>query len=277
LARVEEQFARGARVWPQMQTRPIDISFSLLRPSLFFARLPRWVRVLRLPLEQRLTALTDPVTSERMIADAGPDGGEKLMGGLIVRGGDRAPAGLAGRTLSDIAAERGETPVRALLNLSLENGLDVAFLAQSRGHDDTGRIGLMLANPHVHIGASDGGAHLASFATYGDTGYLFSEFVRKSGALTLEAAVKKITSDTAEIWGLKDRGVLREGLAADIVVFEPATIGRGEERPVFDMPGEGMRYIRDAIGVDTVVVNGEVAWTRDGYTDAAAGVICELS
>ncbi len=277
LARVEEQFARGARVWPQMQTRPIDISFSLLRPSLFFARLPRWVRVLRLPLEQRLAALTDPSTVERMIADAGPDGGERLMGALIVRGGDRAPAGLAGRTLSSIAAERGETPVRALLSLSLENGLDVAFLAASRGHDDTARIGPMLANPHVHIGASDGGAHLASFATYGDTGYLFSEFVRKSGALTLEAAVKKITSDTAEIWGLKDRGVLREGLAADVVVFDAATIGRGAERPVFDMPGDGMRYIRDAIGIDTVVVNGEIAWSKGAYTDAAAGTICALN
>ncbi len=277
LARVEEQFARGARVWPQVQTRPIDISFSLLRPSLFFARLPRWVRVLRLPLEQRLAALTDPSTVERMIADAGPDGGERLMGALIVRGGDRAPAGLAGRTLSSIAAERGETPVRALLSLSLENGLDVAFLAASRGHDDTARIGPMLANPHVHIGASDGGAHLASFATYGDTGYLFSEFVRKAGALTLEAAVKKITSDTAEIWGLKDRGVLREGLAADVVVFDAATIGRGAERPVFDMPGDGMRYIRDAIGIDTVVVNGEIAWSKGAYTDAAAGTICALN
>ena len=277
LARVEEQFARGARVWPQMQTRPIDISFSLLRPSLFFARLPRWVRVLRLPLEQRLAALTDPSTVARMIADAGPDGGARLMGELIVRGGDRAPAGLAGRTLGDIAAERGETPVQALLTLSLENGLDVAFLAASRGHDDTARIGPMLANPHVHIGASDGGAHLASFATYGDTGYLFSEFVRKSGALTLEAAVKKITSDTAEIWGLKDRGLLREGFAADVVVFDAATIGRGEEHPVFDMPGDGMRYVRDSIGVDTVVVNGEVAWSKGAYTDATAGTICALT
>ncbi len=80
---------------------------------------------------------------------------------------------------AEIAAERGETPARALINVSLEHGLDVGFVAASRGHDDTGRIGPMLANPLVHIGASDGGAHLASFATYGDTGYLFSEFVRK--------------------------------------------------------------------------------------------------
>ena len=277
LARVEEQFARGARVWPQMQTLPIDISFSLLRPSLFFARLPRWVRVLRLPLPERLAALRDADTTERMVADAGPDGGLRIMGELIVRGGDKAPAATVGRTLAEIAAERGESPARALITLSLENDLDVAFLAESRGHDATDRIGPMLAHPLVHIGAGDGGAHLASFSTYGDTGYLFSEFVRKSGAMTLEAAVKKITADTAEIWGLKDRGRLSPGWAADVVVFDPATIGRGEERPVFDMPGDGMRYVRDAIGVDTVVVNGQVAYASGAYTDSASGVICPLN
>ncbi len=277
LARVEEQFARGARVWPQMQTRPIDISFSLLRPSLFFARYPRWVRVLRLPLEQRIAALTDPDTVAKMVADTGPDGGLKAMGDLIARGGDRAPEGMAGRLLTDIAADRGEPVALALINLSLENGLDVAFLAANRGHDVTDRIGPMLANPLVHIGASDGGAHLASFATYGDTGYLFSEYVRKSGSLSLEAAVKKITSDTAEIWGLKDRGTLKEGWAGDVVVFDAATIGRGEERPAFDMPGGGMRYVRDAIGVHTVVVNGEVAWADGGYTDSASGTVCALN
>jgi len=204
LARVEEQFARGARVWPQMQTRPIDISFSLLRPSLFFSRLPRWVRVLRLPLAERLAALTNPAIADKMVEDAGPDGGLAMMGELVLRGGDAAPAALAGRTLADIAAERGEGPA-------------------------------------------------------------------------LEAAVKKITADTAEIWGLKDRGLLQEGKAADIVVFDADTIGRGEERPQFDMPGAGMRYVRDAIGIEAVVVNGQMAWEGGAYTDARAGVVCELA
>ena len=277
LARVAEQFARGARVWPQMQTRPIDISFSLLRPSLFFGRLPRWVRILRLPLAERIAALQDAETSAKMVEDAGPDGGLAILGDLVVRGGGEAPAHLAGRTLAEIAAERGEGAARALINVSLEHGLDVGFVAADRGHNDTDRIGPMLANPLVHIGASDGGAHLASFATYGDTGYLFSEFVRASGALSLEGAVKKITSDTAKIWGLKDRGELREGFAADVVVFDAAAIGRGPERPAFDMPGDGMRYVRDATGVEAVVVNGAVAWQAGRYTDAKSGRVCELN
>jgi len=274
IARVEEQFARGARVWPQMQTRPIDISFSLLRPSLFFARLPRWVQVLRLPLEARLAALRSSDTVAKMVADLGPDGGEAMMGGLIVRGGDAAPDEVVGHRLSEIARDRGEAPGMALIGLSLENGLDVAFLSASMGHEDAERIGSMLAHPLVHIGASDGGAHLASFATYGDTGYLFSEFVRRKGAMSLEQAVRKITAETADIWGLKDRGRIEVGRHADIVVFDPDLIARGEERAVFDMPGDGMRYVRDSIGVETVLVNGVVSYEHGAYTDARAGQFC---
>ncbi len=277
LARVEEQFARGARVWPQMQTRPIDISFSLLRPSLFFGRLPSWMRTLRQPLAERLKALNDPETVDKLVADAGPDGGDAIFGSLVARGGDQLPGELAGQTLGEIANARGQSAAKALIELSLEHGLDVAFIAANRGHEDSARIGPMLAKPHVHIGASDGGAHISSFATYGDTGYLFSEFVRRAGAMTLEAAVKKITSETAEIWRIKDRGTLKEGFAADIVVFDPDAIDRGEEHAVFDMPGEGMRYVRGAIGIDTVVVNGEIAWANGAYTEAKAGEICEFA
>lgn len=274
IARVEEHFARGARVWPQMQTRPIDISFSLLRPSLFFARLPRWTRVLRQPMDVRLAALRDPDTYGKMIADTGPDQGEAMLGRLIARGGDRCPAEYVGKTLSQIAKLRGETPAVALINLSLENDLDVAFLSASQGHQSTDRIGPMLAHPLVHIGASDGGAHLASFSTYGDTGYLFSEFVRKAGAMSLEKAVAKITSETADIWGLEGRGRLQPGAAADIVIFDADTIDRGDELPTFDMPGDGMRYTRAARGVETVLVNGQVAYAGGAYTEAKSGVVC---
>src|SRR5690606_21299141 len=124
------------------------------------------------------------------------------------------------------------------------------------------------------IGASDGGAHLASFATYGDTGYLFSEFVRKGRHLGLEQAVRKITADTADIWGLKDRGRLAPGQAADVVVFDAQQIDRGEERPVYARPGAGMRYVRSAKGVETVIVNGRVAYAAGEYMDARSGVVC---
>jgi N-acyl-D-aspartate/D-glutamate deacylase len=161
-----------------------------------------------------------------------------------------------------------------MIDLSLEEDLDAHFLAGDMGHNDDARVGALLGHPRVHIGASDGGAHILSFATYGDTGFLFSRFVRETGALGLEAAVKKITSDTASIWGIPERGLLRDGYWADITIFDPATIGRGAEHYVQDVPGDGSRYVRDSVGVDTVIVGGAVVWSQaNGYAENHRGAI----
>ncbi len=274
IARVEEQFARGARVWPQVQTRPIDISFSFERPSLYFARFPSWYRTMRLPRAERIAALRDTDNVERMIAETGADGGRAFLGTLQVRGGEGAPENLVGLTLAQIADARGESAAQSLINVSLEHDLLVPFLAANVGHEDASRVGPLLAHPLVHVGASDGGAHVTSFSTYGDTGYLFSRYVRETRHLSLEQAIKKITSDTADIWGLKNRGVLKQGYAADIVVFDAQRIDRGDEHAVFDMPGAGMRYVRDSIGVDTVVVNGAIAYKDSEYKDSRTGTVC---
>ncbi len=272
LARVAEQVARGARVWPQVQTRPIDISFSLDMASLYFVTLPMWYMILRQPRAQRIALLQNDGTRQGLIDAAEPGGDTRRFAGLRVR--MSRDAALVGRTLGEIAAERGTTPAAAMIDLSLAEDLGVHFLSANMGHEDPARIGPLLADDLVHVGASDGGAHIQSFATYGDTGYLFSEFVRNGRHLSLEHAVRKITGDTAQIWGLHDRGLLRPGMAADVVVFDPETIGRADETPARDMPGAGMRYVRGAQGVAAVVVNGDVVWSADGgYTDARPGVI----
>jgi len=276
MERVAEQFGRGARVWPQVQTRPIDISFSLDMASLYFIALPMWYMILRMPRDQRIALFRNEGTRKGLIDAAEPNGDTARFAGLRVR--DSRDASLIGRTLAEIAADRGTTPAGAMIDLSLEEDLGVHFLAARMGHEDPNRIGPLLANDLVHVGASDGGAHIQSFATYGDTGYLFSEFVRNGRHLTLEHAVRKITSDTARIWGLPDRGMLKPGLAADVVVFDPDTIARGDELPTRDMPGAGMRYVRAANGVDTVIVNGAITWSAaEGYTDARPGVIANAA
>ena len=161
-----------------------------------------------------------------------------------------------------------------MIDLSLEEDLDAHFLAGDMGHNDYPRVGALLSHPRVHVGASDGGAHILSFSTYGDTGFLFSKFVRETRALTLEGAVKKITADTASIWGIPERGLLQKGYVADIAVFDAAAIDRGPEYYVQDVPGDGSRYVRDAVGVDTVVVGGRIAWNRaSGYRNDAQGAI----
>jgi N-acyl-D-aspartate/D-glutamate deacylase len=259
--------AAGAAVWPQVQTRPIDISFTLEQRSLMLLTMPTWWRVASLPdradklaavVEQR-QALVDEMNSLAKRPNAGLG-----AGGFVVRQVVNARnADLVGRTVDEIAGERGCSHGDALLDLAIEEQLGTWFIRASVGHDNVDAVGELLADPLVHVGASDGGAHVGSFSTFGDTGYLFSKFVRESGALSLEAAVKKITLDTATIWGLADRGLLAPGYAADIVVFDP-----DPEIASDDFPGDGIRWIRRQEGIDTVIVNGEVSWTAaDGYIE----------
>ncbi|MEE4302218.1 MAG: amidohydrolase family protein [Pseudomonadales bacterium] len=274
MERVHEQMARGARVWPQVQTRPIDISFTFEQASLMFAFIPAWYMTMRLPLEEKRAAFSNEEHVKGLLELAEPGGDVSRWAGIRVRTVERAEdAYLVGRTLGEIAAERGTSPARVMIELSLANDLKASFLAANLGHDDVDRVGPLLADPCVHVGASDGGAHIQTFSTYGDTGYLFSAFVR-GGHLTLEQAVKKITSDPAHIWGIRDRGLLQPGLAADVTVFDAETIDRDEEVAAHDMPEGGMRYVRGSKGVETVIVGGEIAWSRaTGYTDARRGAV----
>lgn len=272
--RVAEQVARGARVWPQVQTRPIDISFCFAVPSLLFIRLPSWYAVMRFgTTESIMSAFQDPGQREKLVAEAKEM--MPLWSILVLRQvSSEANQRYVGKTLAEIAELRGTDPLNVMIDLSLEENLDAHFLAANMGHNNDAKVGELLRHPNVMIGASDGGAHILSFSTYGDTGYLFSHFVRDTATFGLEAAVKKITSDTAAIWGIRDRGYLKPGYVADLTIFDAQTIDRGPEYYVQDVPGDGHRYVRDAVGIDSVIIGGEVAYTgRGGYTGSHRGEI----
>lgn len=274
IERVAEQTARGARVWPQVQTRPIDISFCFAVPSLLFIRLPSWYAVMRFGTHETImAAFRDPAQREKLVSEA-----QEMMplwSMLVLRQvTTQANRQYVGKTLTEIAAMRGTDPLNVMIDLSLEEELDAHFLAANMGHNDDAKVGELLAHPNVMIGASDGGAHILSFATYGDTGYLFSRFVRDTRLLGMEQAVKKITADTAAIWGMAGRGLLKAGYVADITIFDADKIDRGPEYYVQDVPGDGHRYVRDAVGVDQVIIGGAVAYSgATGYTGTRRGQI----
>jgi N-acyl-D-aspartate/D-glutamate deacylase len=271
--RIHYQFERGARVWPQVQTRPIDISFCFEVPSLLFIRLPSWYGIMRFNDHDGIVAaFSDLAQRPQLIAEA--ETLSPLWDMLVLRQVDTdANQQYVGKTLAEIAAARGKGTIETMIELSLEEDLQAHFLAANMGHTNREAVGKLLADPYVQLGASDGGAHILSFSTYGDTGFLFSEYVRNTAALSLEAAVKKITLEPAKIWGMKDRGLLAEGYKADVTIFDAETIDRGEEYYTNDVPGDGHRYVRDAVGVDTVIINGEIAYREGAYTDAATGEI----
>lgn len=283
LGRVEEQWARGARVWPQVQTRPIDISFTLGTRSLIYLAMPTWYQISLLPdRAAKIAAFKDPATRAKAVAEASPNPNvpaafRRDFGDTIVRQSNHNKQ-YEGRTVCEVAAERGTGTAEAMIDLALADDLHTWFGRIHVGHRNVKEVGEMLAHPLVQIGAGDGGAHIGAFATYGDTGYLFSKFVREAKALRLEDAVKKITSDPVAIWGLGQRGLLRPGYAADVVVFDADKIDRGPEVAVHDLPSGGMRWTRPAVGIDSVVIGGALAYTeKDGYTDARRGEIVSKS
>jgi N-acyl-D-aspartate/D-glutamate deacylase len=272
MQRVVDQTARGARVWPQVQTRPIDISFTFSVPSLLFIRLPSWYALMRFNTpDQIMLTLQNSEARAKLVAEA--QGMMSLWKRLVLRQVQTdANQVYVGKTLAEIAELRDTDPLNVMIDLSLEESLDAHFLSSDMGHNDDELVASFLTHPNVMIGASDGGAHILSFSTYGDTGYLFSRFVRQCKAMGLEQAVKKITSDTASLWGLDNRGLVKTGYAADITIFDDKSIGRGPEYYVQDVPGDGYRYVRDAIGVDAVIIGGALAYNSDsGYTDARTG------
>lgn len=271
--RIHYQFERGARVWPQVQTRPIDISFCFEVPSLLFIRLPSWYGIMRFNDHNGIVAaFSDLNQRPQLIAEA--ETLSPLWDMLVLRQVDtQANQQFVGMTLAAIAEARGKCTIETMIELSLEEDLQAHFLAANMGHTNREAVGKLLADPCVQLGASDGGAHILSFSTYGDTGFLFSEYVRNTAALSLEAAVRKITLEPALIWGMKDRGILADGYKADVTIFDAETIDRGDEYYIDDVPGDGHRYIRDAVGVDTVIINGKIAYRGGAYTEAATGEI----
>ncbi len=269
---LEEENARGARVYGQSMPRRFDVNVRLSEASFLLLALPTWGAAMRLPLAERRRAFEDADRREALRNEA------VLLGRFwdFLRVGataDRANAGLRGRLVKEIAAERGVTPADAMLDLACAEDLETEFQLVGMIQADPEAVAELLQHPCVHVGASDAGAHVAQFCGAGDTTDLLGRWVRELGALPLERAVHRLTGELADAFGIRERGRIAVGLAADLVVFDPATIGRGEEEFVHDVPGGGNRYLRHATGIDAVIVNGAVVWGEGRYSDARLGEI----
>ena len=187
----------------------------------------------------------------------------------------RAPAlkAFEGRTIAEIAAALGKDCVDAFLDLTLEDDLEAEFtLATFNNRPE--RMKEILRNPDILIGLGDGGAHVDMLCDCGYPTYLLGTWVREQQALTLEEAVRRLTADPADFFGIRDRGRLQPGLAADIAIFDPATVGsanRGERR--YDLPGGAKRMVMPSRGVRYTIVNGETVYADGALTEARSGQV----
>lgn len=269
---LEAEAARGGQVFGQSMPRTFDINIRLSETSFLLYALPAWAELMRMPLSERLAGFRDPARRDDLRNHAVLLGG--LLDMLVV--GQTAKAGnahLQGRALLELAAERGVTPVDVMIDLACDEELKTEFSIRNLIHADPDGVTAILSHPRIHIGASDAGAHIAQFCGAGDTSYLLARWVRELKAFTLERAVHRVTGELAAAFGIRGRGSIVAGLAADLVLFDPDTIDRGAEDFVGDVPGGGNRYVRHASGIDLVAVNGAVVWEEGAYTDARAGAI----
>lgn len=275
LALADETIRAGYRVWGTGSTTPITFNFTLLNAQVMFDHMPAWHDLMFAPKEERLAAFRDPAKRAAFRFDAAEDITPRNFHKrweLVEIIQTRIPENRRwdGRTVADLAAAEGKHPVDAFLDLAVAEDLATEFKTVMVNGDKPS-VAEILRHPGVIIGTSDGGAHTAFLADYGYCTELLGPWVRDRALMPLEEAVSKLTLVPATIFGLHDRGVIRPGYAADLVLFDPATVAPGKPEPARDYPAGETRLIQPARGIVATVVNGQVV-TQDGrHTGALPG------
>jgi N-acyl-D-aspartate/D-glutamate deacylase len=277
---LDECAAAGARMWGQSTTRSINAIFSL-KSYLPFDVLPAWRELRRLPLDEQKRRLADPAARGRLVADEAQmkPRDNVFQGGGAATTDPRKPDydnlfAMKGvdwndPTIAQLAGQRGRHPVEVMIDLVLEN--DDQVFVQPLVNEDPEHVLGMLRHPRTLATFSDSGAHVCQEMGSSLQTHLLSYWVRARQAFTLEEAVRKLTFDNASAWDLHDRGLVRAGYAADLVVFDEARVRPAMPSVETDLPGGARRLVQKAEGIAAVVVNGRVTLEHGLATGAVPG------
>ncbi|NKB57537.1 MAG: amidohydrolase family protein [Alphaproteobacteria bacterium] len=277
---IDDTVAKGGRMYGQSSTRPISVIFSL-KSNLPFDVLPTWKEIRSLPIAEQQQRLADPETRKKLVAEEAtmrPRGAEFQGGGdattnpmrpdyenlLAMQGVDWNDPSVA-----ELARQRNTGPVETMIDLMLENE-DQLFIQPivNVNKDD---VQGMLKHPRTLATFSDSGAHVCQEMGSSLQTHMLSYWVRDRQAFTLEEAVRMLTFDNASAWELPNRGLIRTGYAADLVVFDADTIKPQMPTVVQDLPGGAKRLIQKANGIAATVVNGKTAFENGVSTGDYAG------
>jgi N-acyl-D-amino-acid deacylase len=266
----KEENASGAQVRPQTTARGIGIIFCLFNRTPW-DRTPAWKELRALPASERLAAIRDPERRARLVADGQ---GAKLMLGaekvFVLPDGPARYDCKPEDSLAAHAARRGVSPVEAFLALADEsNGL--VNLNMPLLNQRLEAVEEMLDDRLVTLGLADAGAHVGQIMDTSQPTFLLTYWVRERQRWTLEEAVRRLTSDTADLFGFTDRGVLRAGAYADANVIDLDDLTLPQPEFVNDLPNGAGRYIQGASGYDYTIVNGEVFMDHGQHTGQLAG------
>jgi len=261
LGEIEAARARGRELWAQVGCFPLGMEFTLRHPyplEAFFAWRPAIEAASEAEYRQ---VLADPSFRQKLTEEAGIPGvpnrfSDKTWPHLSIMEVTRPEhRGLVGKTIEQLARESGREPFDVFLDFGLDGELDAMFDCRLFNTDEDQVKGL-LRHPHAAVALSDAGAHLSFLCDAGFGLHLFGHWVRERGDLTLEEAVKRVTSDVAAAYRIKDRGRLGPGAWADLLLFDPKTVARGDKRRVNDLPAGASRLDTPAVGLHGVWVNG---------------------
>lgn len=273
-ALLDETARAGGRMFAQVHSRAISVLLSF-ETGLPFDGLPEWGPLRALPLAEQRAALRDQTLRTRLIAAANRMDSARAVGAEARRPDYEwlflmeQPVG-PHRSIASIARERDVDPVEAMIQLALERDLHCFFVQPlSNGQDDI--VLEMMRHPRSVVTFSDSGAHVSQIMDSSLQTHVLAYWVRERKALTLEEGVRLLTLEPASAWGLHDRGLLREGLAADLVVFDPDRVTPLMPEVVDDLPAGARRLRQKATGFAASIVNGVVV-LRDGeHTGAHPG------
>jgi N-acyl-D-amino-acid deacylase len=279
---MDETVALGGRMYGQATTRSINAVFSL-RSYLPFDVLPAWKEVRALPLAEQKQRLRDPETRARLIAaEATMKPRDKILqGGGAATTDPRKPnydnlfpmlsVDWDDPSVGELSRRQNKHPVDVILDLALDN--DNRMFVQPIVNEQPADVLNLLKHPRTLATFSDSGAHVCQEMGSSLQTHLLSYWVRNKQQFTLEEAVRMLTFDNASAWELRDRGLLRTGYAADLVVFDEAGIKPQLPTVEQDLPGGARRLVQKADGIMATVVNGAVAIENGEATGNSAGQV----
>jgi N-acyl-D-amino-acid deacylase len=284
LGEAESLMRQGHRGYQFVMPRPGDLRYTL-RTAQHFDAMATWKNVMLLPHDLRTQAFRDPDTRAKLHREAVETPMDTNRAGDFTRRWDLQfvfkPAlpknqHLTGKSVADIAREQNKDVLDAFLDLALEENLETEFERREVNSDQAAMTAL-LTSPYTVIGQSDGGAHVVFRTDYSYSTYLLSHWVREREIMSLEDAIRKLTFIPASLFGFSDRGLVRPGMAADLMVFDPATISPLEPGEAHDLPGGAKRRKQLAKGIEWTVVNGQVLMEKGEHTGAYPGKVARSS
>ncbi len=266
----------GLQIFAMTQAKPFQNRYTLLNAQCF-DEFPTWKAAMFGPVETRKQMFTDPHVRKKLRAEAIEDPSPSVFPrrwDVIfvdhVKLSKNKP--LERKSVQEVAAMQGKDGLDCFLDLSLEENLETRFV-HTNTQGDPSAVCEILKHPAVMIGQSDAGAHMGYDARFGYSTAFLGCWVRDHGIMNLADAVNKLTFRVASVFGLNDRGLLRRGFAADIAIFDPATVNTQEPEYVQDLPGNETRMIQNATGVPYTIVNGEIVIEDGAATEARPGKV----